>query len=311
MCERKFKIMLPRRHAERVVENPTMEWEMRKLHAILDSMEIVQRREIGVGYISEAKSEEMEVEGDVAEECLLKVIVKMGVREKMEVLMYEGNLDVEELLDWITDLYKYFNYEEIQDENNVNHVVTRLKGHATLWWDELQADRRHTGKKKIKIWDRMVAKLKVKFIFKHYQISMFRTLSNLGQKGLSMKEYIEEFYRLKIKAGHRQSDEENVARYINGQRYEIQEEFSMMKMRMVEYVYQVALKAKENFPERKANEKKERVQEEAKELSKKSSRSLNLKPKSITIIQKEEEVPWVENMVAETLFLEEEEEEEK
>jgi hypothetical protein len=129
MCERKFIITLPRRRAERVVENPTMEWEMRKLCAILDSMEIVQRREIGVVYIIEAKNEEMYVQGDVAEECLLKVVVKMGVREKMEVLMYEGNMDVEELLDWIRDLYKYFNYEEIKDENNVNHVVTRLKAH--------------------------------------------------------------------------------------------------------------------------------------------------------------------------------------
>jgi hypothetical protein len=85
----------------------------------------------------------------------------------------------------------------------------------------------------------------------------------------------------------------------------------MMKMRMVEYAYQVPLKAKGNFPERKSNKTKERVQEEAKELSKKSSRNLNLKPKSIKIIQKEEEVPWVENMVDETLFLEEEEDEEK
>jgi hypothetical protein len=37
----------------------------------------------------------------------LRVVVKMGAREKIEVLMYEGNLDVEELLDWIRDLEKY------------------------------------------------------------------------------------------------------------------------------------------------------------------------------------------------------------
>jgi hypothetical protein len=138
--------MPPRRRAERPVENPTMEWEMRQLCARLDAMETMQRREPDVGDISEAESEEMEVEGaaegDVAEECLLKVVVKMGAREKMEVSMYEGNLDVEELLDWIRALDKYFDYEEIEDENKVKHVVTRLKGHAMLWWDELQADRR-------------------------------------------------------------------------------------------------------------------------------------------------------------------------
>jgi len=39
-----------------------------------------------------------------------------------------------------------------------------------------------------------------------------------------------------------------------------------------------------------------------------SSRNPNLKLGSITVIKKKEEVPEVENMVEETLFLEEEEE---
>ena len=80
----------------------------------------------------------------------MRDVVKMGARVKIEVLMYEGNLDVEELLDWIRDLDKYFDYEEIDDEKKVNHVVNILKGHSMLWWDEPQADRRYKGKKKIK-----------------------------------------------------------------------------------------------------------------------------------------------------------------
>jgi hypothetical protein len=32
----------------------------------------------------------------------------MGARAKIKVPMYEGNLDVEELLDWISSLEKYF-----------------------------------------------------------------------------------------------------------------------------------------------------------------------------------------------------------
>jgi hypothetical protein len=116
--------------------------------------------------------------------------------------MYEGNLDLEELLDWVSVLDKYFDYEGNDDENNVKHGVTILKGHATLWWDELQVDRRCKGKSKIKSWDRMVAKLKAKFIPKYYQINMFRKLKNLRQKGLLVKEYTEEFYRLNIRARH-------------------------------------------------------------------------------------------------------------
>jgi hypothetical protein len=91
--------------------------------------------------------------------------------------MYEGNLDFEELMDWVSDLENFFDYEHIDDEKKVKHVVTRIKGNAMLWWDELQSDRkRYKGKKQIKSWDRRVAKLKDKCIPKDYQINMFKKL---------------------------------------------------------------------------------------------------------------------------------------
>ena len=75
---------------------------------------------------------------------MLRAIVILGARAKIEVPTYEGNLDAEELLDWIRPMEKYFEYEDVDEEKRVRHVVTRLKGHATLWWDELQADKRST-----------------------------------------------------------------------------------------------------------------------------------------------------------------------
>jgi hypothetical protein len=40
----------------------------------------------------------------------------LGGRAKIEVPMYEGNLDVEELLDWIRSMDKYFDYEDVDEE---------------------------------------------------------------------------------------------------------------------------------------------------------------------------------------------------
>jgi hypothetical protein len=101
----KVNTMLPRRCAEPHVENRVVEREMRELRARLDAMETTQRRAPDVGDVSDAESEEIEVEEvageDAAEEHLLRVVVKLGAREKIDILMYEGNLDVEELLDWI------------------------------------------------------------------------------------------------------------------------------------------------------------------------------------------------------------------
>jgi hypothetical protein len=83
---------------------------------------------------------------------------------------------------------KYFNYEDIDEEKRVRHVVTRLKEHTELWWDEMQAERRSKGKHNIKNWDRMVAKLKEKIIPKYYQINLFRKMQNLRNKGMIVKE---------------------------------------------------------------------------------------------------------------------------
>ena len=67
----------------------------------------------------------------------------------------------------------------------------------------------------------MVAKIKAKFIPRDYQINLFRIMKNLRQKMMIVKEYTEEFYRLNIRAGHHESNDEKVARYMNGLRYEI------------------------------------------------------------------------------------------
>jgi hypothetical protein len=135
-------------------------------------------------------------------------------------------MEVEEFLYWICAMDKNFDYEDIKEDKMVKHVVTRLKGHVTLWWDELQDEHRRNGKHKIKSWDRIVAKMKDKFIPKDYHINLYRRLQNLKQRGLSVKEYTEEFYRLNIRAGQKENEGEKTARYINGLRYEIQKRSS-------------------------------------------------------------------------------------
>jgi hypothetical protein len=176
--------MLLSRQVEPPLANRYVEREMREVRARLEAMEAAQRRAPDTGDISDAKREEdvgenvvEEVAGEhVAKECLLRAVARLRGRAKIEVLMYEGNLDAEELLDWIRSRDKHFDYEEVDEEKRVKHAVTRLKGHAALWWDELQAKRRSKGKQKIKSWDRMVAKLKAKFMPNDYQINLLRKM---------------------------------------------------------------------------------------------------------------------------------------
>ena len=127
--------------------------------------------------------------------------------------MYEGNINVEELTDWINALNKYFDFEEIEDKKKVRYATTGLKGHATIWWDEVQIHRERRGKPKIKSWDKMLYKIRSQFMPKDYQLTLIRHLQNLRQKGMTIKEYTEEFFKLSIRAGQTQGGIERVSRY--------------------------------------------------------------------------------------------------
>jgi hypothetical protein len=137
----------------RQVPNLAMEREMHDICTRLEDMETTQRCTTGVGDVSESESEdeagherEEVTAEDAANECLIRVVARMVAKEKMDIPVYEGNLDAEELLNWIRALDTYFDYEDIEEDIKVKHAVTRLKGHATLWWDELQDDRCCKGK---------------------------------------------------------------------------------------------------------------------------------------------------------------------
>ena len=82
------------------------------------------------------------------------MLAKLGGKPKVEIPVYEGSLNTEELMDWISSLDKYFDYEEVNDKKKVNFAVTILNGHATIWWDELQTSRTRKGKSKIKQWNK-------------------------------------------------------------------------------------------------------------------------------------------------------------
>jgi hypothetical protein len=141
----------------RQAQNPEMERQIRDLRARLEDMEAVQKRTSSDRDLSDSEGEvEVEQQGEVAaedaaNERLIKSITRMSLKTKMDIPAYEGSLDAEELLDWIRTLDTYFDYEDIEEDKKVRHAVTKLKGHAALWWDELQADRRSKGKKMIKI----------------------------------------------------------------------------------------------------------------------------------------------------------------
>ena len=93
----------------------------------------------------------------------MKSIFGAGSSSKDNVPFYSGNLDPEELIDWISAMNKHFDYAKVKEDRQVRFVVTKLRGHASLWWDGVQEERILKQKAKINSWSRMTAKLKVNF----------------------------------------------------------------------------------------------------------------------------------------------------
>jgi hypothetical protein len=134
-------------------QNLEVERQLQELCSMIVDMGVKQRRKADVGDTSESEDKGDARQGageipaeDAANERLMKAIAQMSSKKKMDIPTYEGNIDEEELLDWIRALDTYFDYEDIEEDKKVKHAVMKLKGHATLLWDGLQADRRWKGK---------------------------------------------------------------------------------------------------------------------------------------------------------------------
>jgi hypothetical protein len=123
----------------RQVQDLEVERDLHDIHSRLMDVEIKQMHTTDIGYVSESEieddvghdEEEITAE-DATTEHLIRVVARMSTRAKMDIPVYEGNLDAKEILDWIRALDTYFDYEDVEEDKKVKHVVTRLKGHATL-----------------------------------------------------------------------------------------------------------------------------------------------------------------------------------
>ena len=79
-----------------------------------------------------ASNPNKEIEDDQDEERLLRVLSREHSKLVVEFVPYDGKLDSNVVLDWISDIEKFFEYENTPNNRKVKLAITRLKGHASL-----------------------------------------------------------------------------------------------------------------------------------------------------------------------------------
>ena len=111
---------------------------LQRVEARMDAMERRQPRD--PEDISEPETEDAEENVEIPPDMrLLRTVLGSVVKPRIEVSSYAGGLNPEELVDWINEMNKFFDYEEMSEDKKVKFAVTKMKGHAALWWDGVQA----------------------------------------------------------------------------------------------------------------------------------------------------------------------------
>ena len=131
-------------HGRGNVDNVILD-QLRQIAARLDVVETAQTRGAHLEDVSDdevaAPNHNPKPKEDQDEERLLRVLFRANSKPAVEVVPYDGKLDTNVVLDWISDMEKFFEYENTPNNRKVKIAVTRLKGHASLWWEHLQTDR--------------------------------------------------------------------------------------------------------------------------------------------------------------------------
>ena len=149
----------------RHVANANLREDIRTLRARLEASETRRHHENTRDTSGEeVPKEEEETTPETLEVKILNSIFGAGSSSRENVPFYSGSLNPEELIDWINPMNKHYDFAKVKEDKEVIFVVTRLRGHASLWWDGVQEERILKNKARINSWSKMTDKLRGKFL---------------------------------------------------------------------------------------------------------------------------------------------------
>ncbi|PWA68983.1 hypothetical protein CTI12_AA301370 [Artemisia annua] len=168
-----------------------------------------------------------------------------------DVPTFHGSMNVEDFLDWMSELDTFFKFYEIPVDNRVNLVAYKLKGGAQSWWKNLQLTRERQGKLPITSWERMERELRRRFLPPNHDQILFNLLQNCLQGKRSVEVYTAEFHRLSSRNDLSETESQQVTRYINGLSPEIQDRISLVPVYTLDDAYNLAIRAKNQLAKKK------------------------------------------------------------
>ncbi|XP_074314127.1 uncharacterized protein LOC141649333 [Silene latifolia] len=135
---------------------------------------------------------------------------------KVEIPDFHGSLNPEDLLDWLRSVERVFEFKNYDDRKAFKVAILKLKGYASLWYENMKHQRIRDGKEPVRSWLKLKKKLKEKFIAKDYTQDIFIKLTQLRQEQLTVEAYLRSFEQLTLQCEVTEKPEQKIARFIEG-----------------------------------------------------------------------------------------------
>ncbi|CAO2825173.1 unnamed protein product [Amaranthus hypochondriacus] len=185
---------------------------------------------------SEIEKQKQETRMDAMADMLLKATRKIGEIEnedsssgnnyksfdedrglKIDLPEFNGGHDSESFLDWLRQIETVFEYKEYDDKKKFKLAVLKLTKLAALWYENVKANRRREGKKKMDSWEKLKKKMRDKWVSKEYEQEQYLKLTHLSQETeMSVEAYIREFEKLCLICDLQEKEAFKIARFIKG-----------------------------------------------------------------------------------------------
>jgi hypothetical protein len=146
---------------------------------------------------------------------------------KIDLPSFDGHLHIEDFLDWITEVERFFEYMNITEEKKVKLVAYKFKGGASAWWERLQLSQSKEGKRPMTSWFKMKRLLNARFLPPDFEQRLFQQYQECRQGVRTIQAYVDDFYRLSARNDLMETEAQLVARFIGGLRLPIQDKVSM------------------------------------------------------------------------------------
>jgi len=188
---------------------------------LADSMKMKQKVQQSYSVHEESEAESNPIESESEEEAIRRPRrdrrQSQGSNDfRVEIPEFEGKLDPDEFLEWLSTVERVFEYKEVPEDKKVKRLALKLRKYASLWWTNLCAKRVRNHKGKIRTWEKMRAKLKSRFLPPSYVQDSYAQLHSLTQGNMSVDEFTREFEKLLIKCDIQEPEEQTIVRYLGG-----------------------------------------------------------------------------------------------